>query len=136
MRKDTHTPPVADLTIIAAGVRVMGTVVATGDFQLNGHIEGDLKAASVTVGPTGSIRGDVHAETITLAGLIEGCMHETTIEIADAARFRGDLTYEALSIARGADVEGKLIKSRKSLDVGTTEAARPELVLAKLDVAS
>ena len=59
-------------TIIAEGLKIVGSVTAEGLVEVNGHIEGDLHCTSLVISPKASIVGGVEADRIVVNGRVEG----------------------------------------------------------------
>jgi hypothetical protein len=59
-------------TIIAEGLKIVGSVTAEGLVEVNGHIEGDLHCTSLVVSRKASIAGSVEADQIVVNGRVEG----------------------------------------------------------------
>ena len=67
------------------------------------------KSTVVTIGPSGSVVGTVHADTIFLAGQVSGQMvaaHQ--IACAASANFDGHMLATQLSIEAGARISGTM----------------------------
>jgi cytoskeletal protein CcmA (bactofilin family) len=93
-------------SIISTDFRVIGNVTSEGDVQLDGTIDGNLKAKSLVVGPSGSIRGEVKADRIQIQGSVTGPIRARTVEIAKTAKVMGDVFYESLTVETGALIDG------------------------------
>jgi cytoskeletal protein CcmA (bactofilin family) len=93
-------------SIISQNFRVVGNVTSEGDVQLDGTIDGNLKAKSLVVGPTGSIRGEVKADKVQIQGSVTGPVRARTVEIAKTAKLTGDVFYEQLTVETGAVIDG------------------------------
>ena len=59
-------------TIIADGLKIMGSVTAEGLVEANGHIEGDLHCTSLVVSPKASFSGGIEADRVVVNGRVEG----------------------------------------------------------------
>jgi Polymer-forming cytoskeletal len=62
----------AKTTVIAEGLRIIGSVSADGAVQVNGQIDGDLNCTSITVSPKAFINGAVKARSVVVNGKVEG----------------------------------------------------------------
>lgn len=93
-------------SIISDDLQITGTVVADGEIQLDGQIEGDVRAGALTVGEKASIRGEIVAEQITVRGRVMGSVRGRQVTLASTARIEGDITHSALSVESGAFFEG------------------------------
>ena len=59
-------------SVISAELIVRGTLISAGDVQVDGKIDGDIRAAGLTIGEQAVITGDVYAEEATVRGRVEG----------------------------------------------------------------
>jgi cytoskeletal protein CcmA (bactofilin family) len=98
----------AGMSIIGADVTISGNLSATGDLHLDGTVEGDISCATLTLGATGRVKGHIAADKAQLAGQVEGTVAVRELAIESAARITGDLSYESVSIATGAHVDGRV----------------------------
>lgn len=93
-------------SIISTDFRVIGNVTSEGDVQLDGTVDGNLKAKSLVIGPTGAIRGEVKADKVQVQGSVTGPIRARTLEIAKTAKVAGDVYYESLTVETGAVIDG------------------------------
>ena len=66
-------------SIISADVKMTGTIVSQGELDINGQIEGDVRASALTVGETGAVKGEVVAESVVIRGTVEGRIRGRTV---------------------------------------------------------
>ena len=59
-------------SIISADMGIKGSVTSDGEMQIDGKIDGDVTAVSITIGQTGTIQGEVRAQTVIVRGRIIG----------------------------------------------------------------
>ena len=95
-------------TLISEGCKVTGALSGTGDFMVNGEVDGDCDIeGSLTLAPDGRWRGTMKAGAIIVAGTVEGDVVSTgSVEIVATARINGTVTGESIAVAVGAVVEG------------------------------
>jgi cytoskeletal protein CcmA (bactofilin family) len=113
-------------TIIAEGLKIVGTVTAEGLVEVNGRIEGDLYCTSLVVSPKASISGGVKAERVVVNGRVEGPIHGGEVVLKSRAHVVGDIQHETLAIEQGAYFDGR------SVHVGQAIGhAQPEKISAR-----
>jgi cytoskeletal protein CcmA (bactofilin family) len=95
------------LTILAQGCVIEGAISADGDIQVDGTIIGPVRCATLNVGQTGEVRGDVTAEAVTVRGTVSGAIGARLVQLAASARVEGDVTHAQLVIEAGAAFEGR-----------------------------
>jgi cytoskeletal protein CcmA (bactofilin family) len=93
-------------SIISQNFRVVGNVTSEGDVQLDGTVDGNLKAKSLVIGQSGAIRGEVKADKVQIQGSVTGPIRSRTVEIAKTAKVTGDVFYESLTVETGAVIDG------------------------------
>jgi hypothetical protein len=73
-------------SIISADVKMTGTIVSTGEIDINGQIEGDVRASALTVGETGAVKGEVIAESVVIRGTVEGRIRGRKVQLCTGVR--------------------------------------------------
>jgi cytoskeletal protein CcmA (bactofilin family) len=99
-------------TVIAEGLKIVGTVSADGAVEVNGQVEGDLHCASLTVSPKASINGGIHAGRVVVNGKVEGPISGKEVVLKSRAFVVGDIQTQSLSIERGAHFEGRSVRPK------------------------
>lgn len=117
-------------SIIANGVRVIGTIEADGaELQIDGEIEGNVRGGSVTVGDTGMVKGDMVSESVTVHGRVEGSVRARKVMLARNAHVLGDIVHQSLSVEMGAVFEGQCRYLQDPLSQsGPGTPAQPQVV--------
>jgi len=97
-------------TLINEGCKITGVVSANGDFLVSGEIDGECHVTgSLTVLQSGLWKGTIKATSVIVAGTVEGdIIASGRVEIRDTARITGTVTAEAIAVAEGAIVQGKM----------------------------
>jgi len=103
--RDRSTGPV---TLINEGCRINGLIAGTGDYQINGTVEGECDLeGTITIHDNGHWAGTVKALHVVVAGHVDGdIVASGNVEIAGTARITGTVTGGAIAVAEGAVVEG------------------------------
>ncbi len=112
--------PSSTPSILSRDLVVTGEISTDGDVQIEGRLEGNIKATTLTVGEQGSINGKITAGTVLIRGKVTGKINANTIEMAETANVMADLVQDHLTIANGAFFDGKC--SRKTKPAGTPPA--------------
>ena len=98
----------ATFSVIGADVLITGDIKATVDLHIDGRVQGDVLCATLVQGEGSHIAGSIQADHARLAGTVEGSLTVKTLVIEAKARIKGDVSYESLSMAVGAEVDGRL----------------------------
>lgn len=103
-------------TLINSGCKLTGQIGGSGDFLINGEVEGDCDIdGTVTLARDGFWRGTIKADAVIVAGHVEGdVVAAGKVEITASARIVGTVTGEAIAVAEGAVVEGVMKTTSQS----------------------
>jgi len=93
-------------TIISADMAIRGNVNSAGEVQLDGALDGDIKAATLIVGEKASVKGEIICEQVTIRGRVEGGIRAKQVALAATAHIVGDILHSSLSVESGAHFEG------------------------------
>jgi cytoskeletal protein CcmA (bactofilin family) len=93
-------------SIISGDLVVRGTLVSNGDVQIDGRIEGDVRAGALVIGEKAHIEGDVYAEDAIVRGSVHGAIRARKIQLCSTCRVEGNILHEALAMEAGAYFEG------------------------------
>jgi cytoskeletal protein CcmA (bactofilin family) len=102
----TVAKPSSAPSILSGDLIINGTVTSEGEIQLDGQIEGDVRAGALIVGEKASVKGEVIAESVTIRGRVLGSVRGRQVQLASTARIEGDIIHSALSVESGAFFEG------------------------------
>ena len=93
-------------SIISADLIVRGALFSAGDVQIDGRVDGDIRAGGLIVGEKAVIVGDVYAEEIVVRGRVEGGISARKVSLQSTCHVEGNILHEALSVEIGAYFEG------------------------------
>ena len=97
------------INIITDGTLVKGDITATGDFRLDGTLEGNIQLnGKLVVGDSGVVNGNVLCQNANIIGTVNGNLSvKELLSLHASARVRGDILINKLSIEPGAVFSGK-----------------------------
>lgn len=119
-------PAAGPVSVIGADIVVTGNIEATVDLHIEGRVVGDVRCATLILGPESSVDGNIRAERVRVSGAVKGSIHTRDLAIEASANVTGDVVYERIRIASGGALEGTL--KRTTGEEGSTEAAKLKLV--------
>jgi cytoskeletal protein CcmA (bactofilin family) len=93
-------------SIISADLTVTGTLVSSGDIQIDGVVEGDVRSVGLVIGEKAEIHGEILAEDITVRGRVMGRIRARKVQLASTSHVEGDILHEAFAVEAGAFFEG------------------------------
>lgn len=105
----------AATSLISRGVTIRGDVLFSGTLHLDGVVEGSVHADAgsdgvLTISETGRVIGRVEVPHAVINGGVTGDIDVSErLELAPLARIDGDVQYQVLEMAAGAQVNGKMI---------------------------
>jgi cytoskeletal protein CcmA (bactofilin family) len=99
------------VSVVGPELLVTGTLETTGDLRIEGDVQGDVYAARIVVGEQGRVAGDMVADEIDVAGIVQGTIRGNTVTFRSGSHVEGEIMHKKLTIEQGAYFEGK---SRRS----------------------
>jgi cytoskeletal protein CcmA (bactofilin family) len=98
-------------TVIASGASLEGSLRSDGEIHVEGRVHGSVDStATVSVGTTGTIHGDVRADEVTVGGRVEGTVVATArLRMLATGTIQGDARYGSLEVDRGGQIEGRTV---------------------------
>ncbi|UTW53849.1 polymer-forming cytoskeletal protein [Kordiimonas sp. SCSIO 12610] len=103
-------------SIIGSDVQIEGNVKTSGELQLDGKVMGDINCGSLVMGETGSVKGLVKADNVTIRGNVEGEIRSKTVRLEKSAVVNGDVYHENLSVEAGAKLSGRFAHTDNPMD--------------------
>jgi cytoskeletal protein CcmA (bactofilin family) len=110
-------------SIISNDLVVIGTLTSTGDIQIDGRVDGDIRSGSVTIGEKANFEGEIVAEECTIRGRVNGIVRARKVQLSGTCHMEGTILHEALAVEVGAFFEGTC---RHSADPLAEAAGKPE----------
>jgi cytoskeletal protein CcmA (bactofilin family) len=93
-------------TVIAKGLKIVGSVTAEGLVEVNGQIDGELHCTSLIISRGAHVNGTVAADRVVVDGRVEGPIQGGDVVLKSQAYVVGDIHHQSLAIERGAYFEG------------------------------
>jgi cytoskeletal protein CcmA (bactofilin family) len=101
-------------SLIGSGTELHGDVHFNNGLHIDGVVKGNVIAEGdngmLTMSEKGRIEGEVRVHNIVLNGEVVGDVYAAQhIELAPAARVTGNVYYNLIEMAMGAEVNGNLV---------------------------
>ncbi len=122
-------------SVLSSDLTVVGNLKTTGDIQVEGTVEGDIRAHLLTVGETATIRGEIVADDIVVNGRVVGRVRGLKVRLTSTARVEGDIIHKTIAIESGAHFEGSVQRQEDPL-AGADAKALPLLATRSAAVAA
>jgi cytoskeletal protein CcmA (bactofilin family) len=102
-------------TFIGENTQIKGDLLFSGGLWVHGTVLGNIIAEDdssvLKMSECGLIEGEVRVPNVELNGSVKGDVYATQhIELAENARVSGNVYYNLIEMARGAEVNGNLVK--------------------------
>ncbi len=102
-------------TLVGPGSRVQGDLVFSGGCHIDGSVQGNVSAdddddSALSIAENGNIEGDVVVPHVVLNGTVKGDVYASErVELRPTARVTGNVYYNLIEMAIGAEINGKLV---------------------------
>ena len=121
------------VTIIAEGLKIVGTVTAEGLVEVHGNVDGDLLCTSLVVSKKACIQGGIQANRVVVNGNVKGPIKGGEVILKSHAMVVGDIETESLAIERGAFFEGRSMHANATNAQTVISAKSPTEILSTRD---
>lgn len=120
-------------TLIGGSTEVTGDLSFSGGLHIDGRVNGNVFAttdpeATVSISGNGAIAGEVRVPFVIVGGKVEGDIYASErVELSPNARVAGNVFYNLIEMAAGAEVNGKLVHQPggpKLLELHTPETPK------------
>ncbi len=103
-------------SFVGSNAQFKGEMNVKGTLRLDGAIEGCVNADCVILSETALVKGDIAAQKIIIGGSVEGNLRaKELVEIQSKGKVLGEIFTDKLSVAEGAEFNGKIqMKSGES----------------------
>src|SRR5258708_4268247 len=102
---------------ISQGIKIKGEVTGSEDLFVDGIVDGKLNLAngSLTIGPNGHVKADVHAREVIVRGKIEGKVTgRDRVQLWSTGQVTGEVQTDRLAIEDGPLLRGKVEAGRQT----------------------
>lgn len=120
-------------SIIGPDLKVIGDLKSSGNIQIDGTVEGEIKSRALTIGERGNVHGALVADTVRIYGSVAGEVKATTVTLAKTAKVEGDIAHQTLEIEAGASLLGQI--SHLDSKEGANKAEGPAMRPARAQIA-
>jgi len=111
-------PPASQLS---TDLHITGNLKTSGDIQIEGTVDGDIRAHLLTVGEGATVNGECIADDVVVNGRIVGTVRGLKVRLTSSARVEGDIIHKTIAIESGAHFEGSV--QRQDDPLNTAKAA-------------
>jgi len=129
----------AEMAHIGKSVLIKGELSGSEDLYLDGEVEGsvELKQHSLTIGPHGQVRANIHAREVVVHGKVDGNVSgDERVELKKSAVLTGDIATQRIMIEDGAFFKGAIDLKKESGRTDIHEARRESAMSAAAGMGS
>lgn len=114
------SPPKAKppASILSSDLLITGNLKTTGDIQIEGQVDGDIRAHLLTVGESATVKGEIVADDVVVNGRVIGRVRGLKVRLTSTARVEGDIIHKTIAIESGAHFEGSVQRQDDPLSTG------------------
>ena len=106
------------VSILSSDLLITGNLKTTGDIQVEGQVEGDIRAHLLTVSEGATVKGEVVADDVVVNGRVVGRVRGLKVRLTSSARVEGDIIHKTIAIESGAHFEGSVQRQDDPLSTG------------------
>jgi cytoskeletal protein CcmA (bactofilin family) len=111
-----QSKPKPSPSLLSSDLTIKGNISSSGDIQIEGTIEGDVRAHLLTVGESATIRGEVIADDVVVNGRVVGRVRGLKVRLTASAKVEGDIVHKTIAIESGAHFEGSVQRQEDPLN--------------------
>ena len=106
-------------TLLGQQTEIQGDIRFSGGLHVDGTVKGNVSAdndgrSMLSLSESGVIEGAVSVPYVVLNGTVAGDVHSSEhVELAAKARITGNVHYNLLEMAVGAEINGKLVHAHE-----------------------
>ena len=103
--------------IIGEGANINGTIKENHEISIQGTVEGDIECKDLIVGKSGTLKGKIKTDSLSVEGNIEGELTvKGLLKLMSSGMVSGKVSYGSLQIHEGGKLMGELnYKDKKIL---------------------
>ncbi len=119
-------------SILSSDVEIKGNINSSGDIQVEGKVDGDIRAHLLTIGEGATVKGEVLADDVVVNGRVIGRLRGLKVRLTATARVEGDIIHKTIAIESGAHFEGSVqrqddpLSAKPAKPAVATTPAKPE----------
>ena len=111
IKRNENSPP----SLLSSDLFIKGNLITNGDIQIEGEVEGNIKASLLTIGKEAKIKGELNIDELIVNGHVSGTIRANKVTLTSSAKVEGDIIHQTIAIETGAHFEGSIEKSDNPL---------------------
>ncbi len=109
-KASTMSNPRAEMispSVFSSDMSIKGSIITNGDVQIDGVVEGDVRAGKLSIGDTAQVFGEITAESIEVRGKVIGSVRARKVHLYTNAHVEGDIITSVFAVESGAYFDGR-----------------------------
>ncbi|NBD29736.1 MAG: polymer-forming cytoskeletal protein [Alphaproteobacteria bacterium] len=123
-------PPASSLS---ADLHITGNLKTSGDVNIEGTLDGDIRAHLLTIGEGATVNGECVSDDVVVHGRVVGTVRGLKVRLTSTARVEGDIIHKTIAIESGAHFEGSVQRQDDPLNAGGANRASAAAPAAKAE---
>ena len=113
-KTDKKTQQPNGTTTIAQGTSIVGEIRVNGKLHIDGNVDGKIEIDdSLSIGKSGSAKGEIFASKVTVAGEFEGSLSSDLLEILSEGKVVGKIVTKDLIIEQKGIFIGESLRKNE-----------------------
>ena len=118
----------SDESTIGQDLVITGDVTCKSALVIEGQIRGNVHCASLVLGESSEIEGNVVADDVVIRGRVIGSIRGVRVILQSTCHVEGDLVHVSLAMEQGAYFEGESRRSENPLASDHAMPKKPDAV--------
>ncbi|MGB0661021.1 MAG: bactofilin family protein [Mangrovicoccus sp.] len=117
--------PKPPASVLSSDLKIKGNIQTAGDIQIQGQVEGDIRAHLLTIGEGAVVSGEIVADDVVVNGRVIGRLRGLKVRLTSTARVEGDIIHKTIAIEAGAHFEGSVQRQEDPLNAAPAAKKAP-----------
>lgn len=113
-------------SVLSSDLEIRGNLKTSGDIQVEGRVDGDIRAHLLTVGEGATVKGEIVADDVVVNGRVIGRVRGLKVRLTSTARVEGDVIHKTIAIESGAHFEGSVQRQDDPLSSTAKDGTKPK----------
>ena len=109
-------------SVLSSDLHITGNLKTSGDINIEGTVDGDIRAHLLTIGEGATVNGECIADDVVVHGRVIGTVRGLKVRLTSTARVEGDIIHKTIAIESGAHFEGSV--QRQDDPLNSTKGAK------------
>ncbi len=94
IKRNENSPP----SLLSTDLFIKGNLTTNGDIQIEGGVDGNIKAHLLTIGKDAKIKGEINSDELIVNGHVAGTIRARKVTLTSSAKVEGDIIHQTIAI--------------------------------------